>query len=262
MCDSTEYFNIPALAPELRVNIYHEIIADAIGTPTLSLVSPYSQIDLSSTMMNAYSGLILSCKEIKNEFEREWVKAINPHLNKVVGDSGLRPVPVTSFQDSRNCTFLIDNNQENKHRGSPLDIALLQLPLCFRSFKVRLNDTFTPHDGTLRGFVDSEQFSCLTNLQECITWRARPREVSVCTRVDYVASELQVYCQQEVLRFEKSSEVIFQVKFSWLPFGIRDMIYAEVLAACTSSQDLLEYHKLFNADAWIQQELRDVIRRG
>jgi hypothetical protein len=207
MCDSTEYFNIPALAPELRVNIYHEIIADAIGTPTLSLVSPYSQIDLSSTMMNAYSGLILSCKKIKNEFEHEWVKAINPHLNKVVGDSGLRPVPVTSFQDSRNCTFLIDNNQENKHRGSPLDIALLQLPLCFRSFKVRLNDTFTPHDGTLRGFVDSEQFS-------------------------------------------------------WLPFDIRDMIYAEVLAACTSSQDLLEYHKLFNADAWIQQELRDVIRRG
>jgi hypothetical protein len=207
MCDSTEYFNIPALAPELRVNIYHEIIADAIGTPTLSLVSPYSQIDLSSTMMNAYSGLILSCKEIKNESEHEWVKAINPHLNKVVGDSGLRPVPVTSFQDSRNCTFLIDNNQENRHRGSPLDIALPQLPLCFRSFKVRLNDTFTPHDGTLRGFVDSEQFS-------------------------------------------------------WLPFDIRDMIYAEVLAACTSSQDLLDYHKLFNADAWIQQELRDVIRRG
>ncbi|EAT89722.1 hypothetical protein SNOG_02991 [Parastagonospora nodorum SN15] len=50
--------------------------------------------------LQPYSGIILSCKKSKNDFEHEWPKVFNNFLSRTLGGIDLRAMPVKLFRNA------------------------------------------------------------------------------------------------------------------------------------------------------------------
>jgi hypothetical protein len=82
-----------ALPAELRIHLYNAIIVVTAFNPTIngeSRTKPppiMSKRPLVSLELTYYCGLILSCKQVKAEFEHEWAPTFNEFLQALVGDN-------------------------------------------------------------------------------------------------------------------------------------------------------------------------------
>jgi hypothetical protein len=154
---SVSFFDLPA---ELRVNIYEMILAD---TPDISNTD--KEVAPTSIRLNNYRGIILASKEVKREFEHEWVKAFNAWLLKVANRAELQATilpPNAALRDARQVHFHFPASTNTTDRG------LMSLVANLHSFTLRPDATFPVDDTTLRGFFRSAKLREFGRLYESL----------------------------------------------------------------------------------------------
>jgi hypothetical protein len=79
-------FSFLSLFAELRVTIYNLILADTVDVSNTDILGASTSIRL-----HEYQGIILANKEVKREFEHEWVKAFNAWLLEAANQAEIQP---------------------------------------------------------------------------------------------------------------------------------------------------------------------------
>ncbi|KAH4034850.1 hypothetical protein HBI56_030960 [Parastagonospora nodorum] len=135
------FFAYPA---EIQVKIYAYLLGEVSDKPIPQLLEPYS-------------GIILSCKKSRNDFEHEWAKVFNNFVSRTLGGSDLRAMPVKLFHNAHHVLYLVLNDLFTILPTAMRD-ALVALPFISPLLILRLDKSFPVCRGNIRDFYLSEQW--------------------------------------------------------------------------------------------------------
>ncbi|KAH3953687.1 hypothetical protein HBH53_027980 [Parastagonospora nodorum] len=135
------FFAYPA---EIQVKIYAYLLGEVSDKPIPQLLEPYS-------------GIILSCKKSRNDFEHEWAKVFNNFVSRTLGGSDLRAMPVKLFHNAHHVLYLVPNDLFTILPTAMRD-ALVALPFISPLLILRLDKSFPVCRGNIRNFYLSEQW--------------------------------------------------------------------------------------------------------
>ena len=209
----------PRLPAELRIKIYEQILRDVNGKPTLRALYPYR-------------GLILSCKQVKEDFEYEWAKLFNRLVAKALDGCELSVSPVASLQDAAHVTCIA-----SLHLSSPsLDCrasAFTALATIFTKVTLRLDATWPNYGNTVRDFLLSLQYEFFDSMRYEVR-RLNPRSD---VRIDHSLPGL-VTTQNTVV--DNQSQAPSGFNFPGLYTEVQIMIYRELGKHCGTLEQLEE----------------------
>jgi hypothetical protein len=191
-----------ALPAELHLEVYKHMLADIAEDPCPHELAPYA-------------GLLLSCKQIKFDFEHEFAKDFNKYLERLLTYPEVysnsthslttwRARPVKTFHDATHVRIIVAYNMDEWDSGDSCYVMmrLMRLMAKFRSFTVCLDTSYPAYDGTVRGFWESERrdhLKCMraTFQETWIDWhydyfypQERPDAPKISCRMNFWASEI------------------------------------------------------------------------
>jgi hypothetical protein len=115
--------------------------------------------------LQEYCGIILASKEIKREFEHEWVKAYNTWLFKLVDQAELQTTPLPPDATMREARYIYSTFSTNIPMVSliPGPNALIKLVATLPSFTLQPDTTFPANETeAVADFIESHKVKCLS----------------------------------------------------------------------------------------------------
>ena len=169
------FLSLPA---ELRIQIYNYLLPTDFHGDIIEYILHVPDEQFSTLpILTEHFGFILSCKQIYSEFEAEWCTATNKLLDSLTQGTVLHPTHVAKYSDISplevSVTYdpTLDGFLELKTCSSRKAMPLLAK--CAHSLTLTLDNTFPPHDGTLRRFYMSPQHRLLREFEHTIATQSR-----------------------------------------------------------------------------------------
>ena len=219
MSAETTLNGFSGLPAELRIKIYEQILRDVNDKPTLRALYPYR-------------GLILSCIQVKEDFEYEWAKLVNHLVAKALDGCELSVSPVASLQDAAHVTCIA-----SQHHSPPsvtcTGRAFTALATIFSKVTLRLDATWPGYGNTMRDFFHSLQYKFLDRVR----YEARRLNPRSDVRIDHLLPGL-VTTQRTVTN--NRSQAPSRFNFPGLYTEVQRRIYQELGKHCGTLEQLEE----------------------
>ena len=239
-----ELFNLACLPPEVRIQVYEEIVN--AGRTTFPMPAN----------LKPYAALILSCKQVKAEFEHEWAKAFSRVTCSVLEmwphwQTNLRALPVSRFGDIKEVRILYTGTPPAP-TNSPLPMQAVRnvvqkLVGHFSTVAFRSDKSYPLVNGrtTLSTYFNSMQFRTMMELYTELQWVIPGSNA----HLGYDLWRLEVHCVHvRPASHGSPSHGQIERSISLDPFLTHDLLYRvvdHITETCTTMDDLKEYRGLF-----------------
>jgi hypothetical protein len=249
MSTATKAADFLALPAELQVEVYKHILADVAEDPCPRELAPYA-------------GLLLSCKQIKSDFEHEFAKDFNKYLERLLYSDSThslttwRARPVKTFHDATHVRVIAAYNM-NGWDGGHACFVMMRLMVKFRSFTVCLDASYLAYGRTVRGFWESERRDHLKRMRAICqeTWtdwhrdyfypQTRSDAPKISCIVDYWTSQIHVavLSEEEAVAntTDAGSDDLSRNIMNVLPVDVKLELHHRILESCTPMAELKQY---------------------